>query len=61
MSLSRIAVLALGVLPVLPASDEGQVAPELGRVAWERDFDQALARGKAQHKPLFVLFQEVPG
>lgn len=36
-------------------------APELGKVTWERDFDVAVARARAQGKPLLVLFDEVPG
>lgn len=34
---------------------------ELGRVAWSRDWDAAIERAKAEKKPLFVLFTEVPG
>lgn len=34
---------------------------ELGWVHWHRDFDAAVAIAKASHKPLFLLFQEVPG
>ncbi|MEN8812196.1 MAG: thioredoxin family protein [Candidatus Arcticimaribacter sp.] len=36
-------------------------AQELGKVSWYRDFDQALALSRKQNKPIFVLFQEVPG
>ena len=36
-------------------------AQELGKVSWYRDFDQALALSRKQNKPVFVLFQEVPG
>jgi hypothetical protein len=35
--------------------------PELGIVKWSRGFDAAAARAKAEHKPLLVLFDEVPG
>ncbi len=34
---------------------------ELGLVTWIRDYDEALAQSKKQQKPLFILFQEVPG
>ncbi len=34
---------------------------ELGKVDWERDFEKGLAQSKAQDKPIFLLFQEVPG
>lgn len=36
-------------------------AQELGKISWYRDFDQALALSRKQNKPVFVLFQEVPG
>lgn len=36
-------------------------AQELGKVAWYRDFDQALAQSSKEDKPVFILFQEVPG
>ena len=38
-----------------------QQAQELGKVSWYRDFDQAIALSKKKSKPIFVLFQEVPG
>lgn len=34
---------------------------ELGKVQWYRDFDTALAKAKKMQKPIFLLFQEVPG
>lgn len=34
---------------------------ELGRVHWLRDFDLAVETAKSSHKPLLILFQEVPG
>ena len=36
-------------------------AEELGIVSWYRDYEQALAQSKKQHKPVLILFQEVPG
>ena len=38
-----------------------QQEAELGMVRWERDYAVARARAKQAGKPLFVLFQEVPG
>lgn len=35
--------------------------PELGSVMWQRGFDETLKKANAQNKPLFVLFDEVPG
>jgi hypothetical protein len=39
----------------------GPAHPELGRVAWMRDFDAAQAQARRSQKPLLVLFDEVPG
>ncbi|MFK7898320.1 MAG: VPGUxxT family thioredoxin-like (seleno)protein, type 2 [Myxococcota bacterium] len=34
---------------------------ELGRIEWLRDYETAQARSAAESKPIFLLFQEVPG
>jgi hypothetical protein len=34
---------------------------EAGKVAWGRDLDTALAASKATGRPVFALFQEIPG
>lgn len=34
---------------------------EIGRVAWGRDYDAARVAAKSTGKPIFLLFQEVPG
>lgn len=34
---------------------------ELGQVRWRRDYDVARAEAKRRSRPLFVLFDEVPG
>ncbi len=34
---------------------------ELGKVDWMRDYDKALAKAEKENKPIFILFQEVPG
>ncbi len=34
---------------------------ELGAIAWNRSFDDALEHARKRNKPLLVLFQEVPG
>ncbi len=57
-------VLALFVaLPILSAVPGAlaEDAPELGRVHWGRNFDQALAQARTSKKPVLVLFQEIPG
>jgi hypothetical protein len=38
-----------------------KLPPELGRVPFLRDYAAAIAKAKADKKPLFVLFDEVPG
>lgn len=34
---------------------------ELGMVVWERDYNVALSKSAEKDKPVFILFQEVPG
>lgn len=34
---------------------------ELGKVAWIRNYEAAIQLAKKQGKPIFILFQEVPG
>lgn len=34
---------------------------ELGQVNWLRNYDEAIRASKTQNKPVFILFQEVPG
>ena len=34
---------------------------ELGQVAWLRDYDQAISVSRETGKPVFLLFQEIPG
>lgn len=34
---------------------------ELGAVQWSRNFEQSFAEAKKSSKPVFILFQEVPG
>lgn len=34
---------------------------ELGQVHWLRDYDDAISKSKSTGKPIFLLFQEVPG
>ncbi len=38
-----------------------QSIPELGNVDWLRSYDKATAESKETGKPIFILFQEVPG
>lgn len=34
---------------------------ELGKVSWYRDYEEAIAESERTGKPVFLLFQEVPG
>ena len=43
------------------ANTSKETPKELGQVGWDRDFDAALLAARSAHKPVFVLFQEVPG
>ena len=38
-----------------------QQEEELGFVKWSRSYPEALASAKKENKPIFILFQEVPG
>ena len=49
--------LLLGACNAAPESQR----VELGSVEWTRDHDAALKRSKETGKPVFLLFQEVPG
>ena len=50
------------VATALAAGERSDAAPvELGQVEWLRDYDQATERSRAQDKPIFLLFQEIPG
>jgi len=50
------------ILLCFPALLTAQSQPiELGNVHWLRTMDEAQARSLKEHKPIFILFQEVPG
>ncbi len=40
---------------------QAEVPPELGRVEWRRDLEASLQESERSGRPVFVLFQEVPG
>ncbi|MHC5011810.1 MAG: hypothetical protein ACYTG6_12840 [Planctomycetota bacterium] len=52
--------LALVVPPGL-AEESPTVPVELGRVAWIRDYGEAVATAKRTDQAMLILFQEVPG
>ena len=47
--------------PAHGSSSEACPAIELGTVAWGYDLDAATARSREDGRPVFLLFQEVPG
>jgi hypothetical protein len=67
-----IAAMLIAIAASLPAqvsaqeaapetTDPEKQAAELGKVAWLRNVDDAVARAKAEARPIFIQFQEVPG
>jgi len=48
---------ALAAAPLGPIDNP----PELGRVHWQHDLDAGLSACKQSGKPIFLLFQEIPG
>lgn len=64
MAIQRVLTFLLTTLVavVIPATLAAGGNPrELGRVSWLRDWNEAAARSRAEGRPLFVLFQEIPG
>ena len=58
-----LSIAALVLFPNLPqeSGDPFKQAPELGRVHWARELQPALQASASDHKPVLLLFQEVPG
>lgn len=60
-----VSIFATSVLLVSQAAckphGEKKNPVEVGKVIWERDYEAALASSKKSGKPVFLLFQEVPG
>lgn len=48
-------------LMIIPAYLVAQNPVELGSVRWYRDYASALQLAQKSHKPLLILFQEIPG
>lgn len=46
---------------VLGVSLKAQQRVELGEVKWMRNYDDAVQKAKELDRPIFILFQEVPG
>lgn len=64
-SLVLVAAIGLSAVAADPPKAEVKAAektpPELGRVPFLRDYVAAVGQAKKEKKPLFVLFDEVPG
>lgn len=54
---SIIAILSVSCQPQAYAENP----EEVGKVTWGRDYEAALKTAKSTGKPIFLLFQEVPG
>ncbi len=54
-------LLAGGIAVAQQSKSEPKTPPELGRVPFLRDYAAAVEQAKKEKKPLFVLFDEVPG
>lgn len=64
--ISSLMLIALFLVSMQVESSAGgqsgeDQARELGRIEWLRDYDLAQKRSLAEDKPIFLLFQEVPG
>ncbi len=55
---ASILLLASGLVAQAAAAKNPK---ELGRVSWLRDHAEAVAKSRKINKPIFLLFQEVPG
>ena len=56
-----ILCMALQFLLPCAAQKPAQKHPELGEVAWLRNYQQAVDQARKSNKPILLLFQEVPG
>jgi hypothetical protein len=58
-------IFAMIIVLAVAATAHGDRAPhnpvEAGDVRWGRDFDAALQKSAETDKPVFLLFQEIPG
>ena len=55
-----LSLASISLAPIGPAASSNTPV-ELGTVNWLRDFDEANEKCQTTGKPLFILFQEVPG
>ena len=55
------AAAALGLTLATWCQSASAPPVELGHVNWERNYERGLALVHEDHKPMLLLFQEVPG
>jgi hypothetical protein len=60
-SLLRSSFVALILLPTLIEASDTKQPEEFGKVVFLRDYAAALKQAKTDKKPLFLLFDEIPG
>ncbi|MCB0854150.1 MAG: thioredoxin family protein [Bacteroidetes bacterium] len=53
-----ILIQSIFINPTIYSSSQPE---ELGKVNWLRNFDQGINKAATEQKPVFLLFQEVPG
>lgn len=56
-----VAVACMMLVSVLPVRSADKNPVAIGTVAWGRDLEAAFRKSKESGKPVFLLFQEVPG
>ena len=54
-------IIVFSILSMIAFGLQADPPEELGKVDWLRDFEQGLKQSAATDKPIFLLFQEVPG
>jgi hypothetical protein len=54
-------ILCFAMIPLSARAAEPRPPEEFGKVTFLRDYDAAVKKAKADRKPLFVLFDEIPG
>ncbi len=58
---ASILLLASGLVAQAVPAAAAKNPRELGKVAWLRDHDKAVAKSRKAKRPIFLFFQEVPG
>ena len=61
MRISKILICCFAFLGILEANANNGNPIELGKVNWIRNFEEGLSASSKAKKPVFLLFQEVPG